>query len=208
MLSLAAAMFGMFFFLTLFVQDVLGYSPLQAGFAFLPAALATLIGSIVGTRIVTRLGTRRQLVIGPLTTAAAVAWLAQLSAGDGYLVHVFGPLTLAGIGLGLSFVPMTIAATADVPTHQAGLASGLLEHHPPARRGGRPGRHGHHRRQGDDTDGRLRPRVLDQRRRPDDRGRSSPHAAGHAQLRTAHHQPRRDRRARRAGRGIGQRDRQ
>ncbi len=124
--TIGAALFGMFFFLSLYLQQVNGYSPLRAGFAFLPAALATLIGSILGTRIVTRLGTRRQLVIGPLTTAAAVAWLAQLSAGDGYFVHVFGPLTLAGIGLGLSFVPMTIAATADVPTHQAGLASGLL----------------------------------------------------------------------------------
>ena len=124
--TIGAALFGMFFFLSLYLQQVNEYSPLKAGFAFLPAALATLIGSIAGTRIVTRLGTRRQLVIGPLTTAAAVAWLAQLSAGDGYLVHVFGPLMLAGIGLGLSFVPMTIAATADVPTHQAGLASGLL----------------------------------------------------------------------------------
>ena len=53
-------------------------------------------------------------------------WLTQLSAGDGYLAHVFGPLVLAGIGIGLSFVPMTLAATAGVPTHQAGLASGLI----------------------------------------------------------------------------------
>ena len=123
--TIGAALFGMFFFLSLYLQQVNGYSPLRAGFAFLPAALATLIGSILGTRIVTRLGTRRSSS-SARTTAAAVAWLAQLSAGDGYFVHVFGPLTLAGIGLGLSFVPMTIAATADVPTHQAGLASGLL----------------------------------------------------------------------------------
>ena len=124
--TIGAALFGMFFFLSLYLQQVNGYSPLKAGFAFLPAALSTLIGSIVGTKTVTRLGTRRQLVIGPLAAAAAVAWLAQLSAGDGYFTHVFGPLVLAGIGLGLSFVPMTITATADVPTHQAGLASGLL----------------------------------------------------------------------------------
>ena len=124
--TIGAALFGMFFFLSLYLQQVNGYSPLKAGFAFLPAALATLIGALMGTRIVTRLGARRQLVIGPLMAAAGLVWLTQLSAGDGYLAHVFGPLVLAGIGLGLSFVPMTIAATADVPTHQAGLASGLL----------------------------------------------------------------------------------
>ena len=94
--------------------------------AFLPAALSLLGGALVGTRIVTRLGARRQLVVGPLLAAAGLAWLSQLSAGDGYLAHLFGPLVLAGVGVGLSFVPMTIAATADVPMHQAGLASGLI----------------------------------------------------------------------------------
>jgi EmrB/QacA subfamily drug resistance transporter len=124
--TIGAALFGMFFFLSLYLQQVNGYSPLRAGLAFLPAALATLGGSLVGTRIVTRLGVRRQLVIGPLMAATGLVWLTQLSAGDGYLGNVFGPLVLAGIGLGMSFVPMTIAATADVPIHQAGLASGLL----------------------------------------------------------------------------------
>jgi EmrB/QacA subfamily drug resistance transporter len=124
--TIGAALFGMFFFLSLYLQQVNGYSPLKAGFAFLPAALSAMGGSLVGTRIVTRLGARRQLVIGPLMAAAGLAWLTQLSAGDGYLAHVFGPVVLAGIGVGLSFVPMTIAATADVPLHQAGLASGLL----------------------------------------------------------------------------------
>jgi EmrB/QacA subfamily drug resistance transporter len=124
--TIGAALFGMFFFLSLYLQQVNGYSPLKAGLAFLPAALSTMGGALVGTRIVTRLGARRQLVIGPLMAAAGLAWLTQLSAGDGYFAHVFGPLVLAGIGLGLSFVPMTIAATADVPIHQAGLASGLI----------------------------------------------------------------------------------
>ncbi len=58
--------------------------------------------------------------------AGGLAWLSQLSAGDGYFASVFGPLLLVGLGLGLSFVPMTIAATSDVPMQQAGLASGLL----------------------------------------------------------------------------------
>jgi predicted MFS family arabinose efflux permease len=124
--TIGAALFGIFFFLSLYLQQVNGDSPLTAGLAFLPAALSTMGAALVGTRIVTRLGARRQLVIGPLMAAAGLAWLTQLSAGDGYLAHVFGPLVLAGLGLGLSFVPMTIAATADVPIHQAGLASGLI----------------------------------------------------------------------------------
>jgi EmrB/QacA subfamily drug resistance transporter len=124
--TIGAALFGMFFFLSLYLQQVNGYSPLKAGFAFLPAALSTMGGAMVGTRIVTSLGARRQLVIGPLMAVAGLAWLGQLSAGDGYFVHVFGALVLIGIGIGLSFVPMTIAATADVPIHQAGLASGLI----------------------------------------------------------------------------------
>lgn len=124
--TIGAALFGMFFFLSLYLQQVNGYSPLEAGVAFLPAALSLLGGALVGTRIVTRLGARRQLVFGPLMAAAGLAWLTQLSAGDGYLAHLFGPLVLAGLGVGLSFVPMTIAATADVPIHQAGLASGLI----------------------------------------------------------------------------------
>jgi len=123
---IGAALFGFNFFLSLYLQQVNGYGPLKAGLAFLPAALATMVGAIVGTRLVVRLGARRQLVIGPLIAAVGMVWLSQLSAGDGYLVHVFGPLILAGIGLGMSFVPMTIAATADVPVHQAGLASGLI----------------------------------------------------------------------------------
>jgi EmrB/QacA subfamily drug resistance transporter len=125
-MTIGAALFGLFFFLSLFLQQVNGYSPLKAGVAFLPAALSTMAGAMVGTRIVTRLGTRRQLVVGPLMAAGGLVWLTQLSAGDGYLAHVAGPLVLAGIGLGLSFVPMTIAATTDVPVQQAGLASGLI----------------------------------------------------------------------------------
>jgi EmrB/QacA subfamily drug resistance transporter len=123
---IGAALFGMFFFLSLFLQQVNGYGPLKAGFAFLPAALSTLAASLTGTRLVARIGVRRQLVLGPVLAVAGLAWMSQLSAGDGYWAHVFGPVVLTGLGMGLSFVPMTIAATADVPVHQAGLASGLI----------------------------------------------------------------------------------
>ncbi len=123
---LGAALFSSFFFLSLYLQQVNGYSPLKAGVAFLPLALATLTGALAAPRLVTRVGVRRQLIIGPMIAAAGLAWLSQLSAGDGYFAHAFGALVITGLGLGLTFVPMTIAATADVPLHQAGLASGLI----------------------------------------------------------------------------------
>ncbi len=124
--TIGAGLFGLYYFLSLYLQQVNGYSPLKAGFAFLPAGLTTFIGSLIGTRIVARLGARRQLILGPSLAAIGLVWLTQLSAGDAYWTHVFGPLVLAGLGFGLSFVPMTIAGTSDVPMHEAGLASGLI----------------------------------------------------------------------------------
>jgi EmrB/QacA subfamily drug resistance transporter len=124
--TIGAALYGLYFFLSLYLQQVDGYSPLKAGLAFLPAALSTMVGALAGARLVTRLGARRQLVLGPLVGAAGLLWLRSLSVSDGYLGHVLGPLVLSGMGLGLSFVPMTIAATAGVPASEAGLASGLI----------------------------------------------------------------------------------
>jgi EmrB/QacA subfamily drug resistance transporter len=124
--TIGAALFGMYFFLSLYLQQANGYSPLKAGLAFFPAGIFTMVGSLAGTRIVNRLGPRRQLILGPGLTAVGLLWLTQATAGASYLSHVFGPLVLVGVGLGLSFVPMTIAATAGMPPHQAGLASGLI----------------------------------------------------------------------------------
>ncbi|HZD66525.1 MAG TPA: MFS transporter [Acidimicrobiales bacterium] len=124
--TIGAALFGMYFFLSLYVQQINGYSPLRAGFAFLPVGLATLLGALVAPRLLPYLGARRQLVLGPAVAAGALVWLTTLSPGAGYWGHLFGPLVLSGLGFGLSFVPMTIAATADVPHHEQGLASGLI----------------------------------------------------------------------------------
>jgi len=124
--TLGASLFGMYFFLSLYLQEVAGYDPLRGGLAFVPAGVATFAGALVGTRLVARIGPRRQLILGPLVGAAGMFWISALSLGDGYLAHVLGPLVLVGAGLGLSFVPMTIAATHGVPPGQAGLASGLI----------------------------------------------------------------------------------
>lgn len=125
-LMVGGAMFGMFFFLSLYIQQVNQYNALRAGLAFLPMGLAVLSGALVGTRVVARLGVRRQLMLGPVLAAGGLAWLTILTPGAGYWPHLFGPEIMVGLGLGLSFVPMTMAATAGVPSHQAGLASGLI----------------------------------------------------------------------------------
>jgi EmrB/QacA subfamily drug resistance transporter len=125
-LTVGAALFGMYFFLSLYLQQVNGYSPLRAGLAFLPSGLAVMAGALSASRLVARIGPRRQLMLGLPLAAAGLLWLSQASAGSGYLAHILGPAVLVGVGLGLSFVPMTMSATAGVPAHEAGLASGLL----------------------------------------------------------------------------------
>ena len=124
--TIGASLFGMYFFVSLYLQQVNGYSPLRAGFAFVPAGLATMTGALAGTRVVRRLGPRRQLLIGLLTAALGMAWLTQAAPGSAYLTHVLAPLLLTGAGLGLSFVPSTMSGTAGLPPNQAGLASGLI----------------------------------------------------------------------------------
>ncbi len=123
---IGAAVFGLYFFLSLYLQQVNGYSALEGGLAYLPAGLATLLAALTGSRLVAVIGVRRQLLVGPLLAAGGLGWLATLQPGMGYLAHVFGPLVLAGIGFGLSFVPMTMAATTGMPREQAGLAAGLI----------------------------------------------------------------------------------
>lgn len=125
-MTIGAAVYATFFFTSIYLQQVNGYDALAAGLAFLPAALAVLGGALMATRTAARIGTRTQLMLGPLAAATGLVWLSRLSAHDDYLTHVFGPLVLAGLGFGLSFVPMTMAATGGVPADQAGLASGLV----------------------------------------------------------------------------------
>jgi EmrB/QacA subfamily drug resistance transporter len=125
-IAVGASLFSMFFFLSLYLQQINGYSPLRTGLAFLPMGLATLGAALSAARLVARLGARRQLIIGLLLAAAGALWLTQLAPGDAFWTSVFLPEMLAGIGFGLSFVPMTLGATAGVPPSDAGLASGLL----------------------------------------------------------------------------------
>jgi len=126
MLALAAAMFGMFFFLTLFVQGVLGYSPLRAGFAFLPITAAIIVTSQFAARSLPRLGPKRLMTSGAALALVGLAWQTQVSVGSGYVDGILGPMLLFGLGMGLLFVPLTIVAVSGVAPHESGAASSLL----------------------------------------------------------------------------------
>ncbi|SEG42574.1 drug resistance transporter, EmrB/QacA subfamily [Actinacidiphila yanglinensis] len=125
--TIGAANFGAYYFLSLYLQQVERNSPLRAGLDFLPIGLSAFAGALLGTRLVTRIGVRNQLVLGPGVAAAGLLWMATtLAPGQSYPAHLLVPLILFGGGIGLSFTPMAMGATHGVPPDQAGLASGLV----------------------------------------------------------------------------------
>lgn len=125
-ITVGTAVFGTYFFLSLFLQNVDGYSALRTGVAFSPTGISTLIAAVIGTRLVQYLGVRRQLILGPSLAAIGLFWLTSVGADASYVGHVLGPVIFIGFGLGLSFVPMTLAATSGVSPHEAGVSSGLI----------------------------------------------------------------------------------
>jgi EmrB/QacA subfamily drug resistance transporter len=125
-MTVGAASFAMWFFLTLYLQLVLGYSALKAGLAFLPMTLCIIIGSTVASRLVIRLGPKRLLVAGMLSQAAGLLLFTRIAVGGHYYSDVLLASLLVAIGIGFSFVTGTIAAVAGVAPREAGLASGLV----------------------------------------------------------------------------------
>jgi EmrB/QacA subfamily drug resistance transporter len=126
MLMIGATAFGQFFLLTLYLQEVLGYSAIETGVAFITITLTIVVVSNVGQALTTRLGVRRVLSVGMLLTAASGALYAEMPSDGRYFWNVFPGLLLGGIGLALSFVPVTIASLAGVQPADAGVASGLI----------------------------------------------------------------------------------
>jgi EmrB/QacA subfamily drug resistance transporter len=122
-LLVGASLISMFFFVTLYMQQVLGYSAIEAGLAYLPLAATIIVASGVASQLVTRLGVRPVLAIGMGLIAVALVWLSRVSAGGGFASDVLGPSLLAGAGLGFAFVPTTIAAVSGVGERDSGLAS-------------------------------------------------------------------------------------
>ncbi|MHB8593561.1 MAG: MFS transporter [Acidimicrobiales bacterium] len=126
MLMLGGAMFSMWLFLSLYMQDVLHFSPLTTGLGFLPQTAATAIGAQISARLVPRFGPRTPLLIGGLATAFGLAWLSRAGPTGTYLADILGGGVLATAGMGLAITPLAFAATTGVARHQAGLASGVL----------------------------------------------------------------------------------
>ncbi|MFF0450556.1 MFS transporter [Streptomyces sp. NPDC004609] len=126
MLSFAAAIFGMFFFLTLFVQDVLGFSPLQAGLAFLPVSVVIATGAGITSRLLPKFGPKPFMVTSAVLAAAGLSWLTQIDIHSTYLGSILGPMLVFSLGMGLQFVSLTLMALSGVPRHESGAASGML----------------------------------------------------------------------------------
>jgi EmrB/QacA subfamily drug resistance transporter len=126
MLVVAAALFGMFFFCTLYLQQVLGYSALKTGIAYLPLSLTLIGASALASRLVDRFTPKPVLSAGLLVSTAGFLLLTRVDGHGDYASHVLPAMVVLGVGLGLSFVPITIAATNGVASGDSGLASGLL----------------------------------------------------------------------------------
>ncbi len=125
-LLLIAGMFGMFFFLTQFLQKVMGFSPLRAGVAFLPLTIALFAASRAAPRLMPLLGPKPLMITGMVPAITGMAWLSRVSPETAYWSGIFGPMLLVGLGMGLVFVPLTTASLAGVPAADSGAASGLL----------------------------------------------------------------------------------
>ncbi len=125
-LCVGTAMFGMFFFLTIFVQTVWGFSALRTGLSYLPMVAMIMAASGLASQLVSRIGARALVIAGSAIAAGGMFWLSRLSEHSGYVGGLLGPMMLTAFGMGLIFVPMSLVALARVPNADAGVASSLL----------------------------------------------------------------------------------
>jgi EmrB/QacA subfamily drug resistance transporter len=126
LLLVASAMFGMFFFASLYVQEILGYSPLKAGLAFLPVTLGIMIGAGLSQQLIRRVGLRNMSLAGLLLALVGMLVLTQLPVHGSYVGDLLVGLMPLSIGMGLVFVPITLLGTSGVKPEDSGLASGLF----------------------------------------------------------------------------------
>jgi EmrB/QacA subfamily drug resistance transporter len=125
-LLVGASLFSMFFFISLYMQQVLGYSAIHAGLSYLPLALTIIVAAGMASQLVTRIGFKPVLAVGLALIAVALVWFSQISVGGGFTTDILGPSLLAATGLGFAFVTTTIAAVSGVRAEESGLASGLI----------------------------------------------------------------------------------
>ncbi len=123
---LGTSLFSMFLMLTLYMQQVLGYSAMKTGVSYLAVAGTAIIWSAVASQLVTRIGVKPVLVVGMSMLTGGLLYFTQVSVGGSYVSDLLPGLLLTGVGIGFSFVPISIAALAGVKAAEAGLASGLI----------------------------------------------------------------------------------
>ncbi len=126
MAPIMAGMMGMFFLTSLYIQEVMHYSPVMTGLSFLPFPIILGFVSNRIPRYVSQFGYKPFLIIGPLLVAIAMAWLTRLPVEGNYLIDLLPTLILMPIGVGMTFMPLIVAATTGVPPKDSGLASGLI----------------------------------------------------------------------------------
>ena len=125
-LLIGMSLFSMFFFISLYMQQVMGYEPLKAGLAYLPLAGFIIVSAGMASQLVNRVGFKPILILGMVLVGIALVWFAQVSPGGSYVGDVLFPSLVAAVGLGFAFVPVTIAAVTGTNHDDAGLASGLI----------------------------------------------------------------------------------
>jgi EmrB/QacA subfamily drug resistance transporter len=125
MLCIGTAMFGMFFFLTIFVQTVWGYSAVKTGIAFLPMVGAIMVMAGASAALVPRIGARPLLLAGSVIASGGMFWLSRINEHSAYAGGLLGPMLVTAAGLGMLFMPLTLVALSRVPDRDAGLAASL-----------------------------------------------------------------------------------
>ncbi|WP_443074047.1 MFS transporter [Streptomyces sp. NBC_01456] len=126
MVLAGAAMFSMWYFLSLYVQNVLGYRPLQAGLSFIPHSLSIVLGSKIAPRLMNRVGAKTLAVTGAVISAAGMAWQGTMDVHGSYLTTILGPGILMALGAGLTATPIASIATSGADPADQGLVSGLI----------------------------------------------------------------------------------
>jgi EmrB/QacA subfamily drug resistance transporter len=126
MLVVAGGMFSMFFFATIYVQEVMDYSPLKAGLAFLPFTVGIIGGSVAAQQLIPRIGVRAQILLGLSLAAIGLLLMTRITADGSYATQLLPAVIVMSIGMGNTFVPLTLLATTNVEVEDAGLASGLF----------------------------------------------------------------------------------
>ena len=122
-LCVGTALFGMFFFLTVFVQEVWGYSALKTGIAYLPMVAMIMVASGVASQLVSRIGARPLMLAGSVIATGGMFWLSRINEHSHYASGLLGPMLVTAFGMGLIFVPLSLVALTKVANNDTGVAS-------------------------------------------------------------------------------------